>query len=239
MNEVKVYSDAESLARAAAEHFLTLAREAAKARGRFNVALSGGQTPRRLYEILAGPPFRESIPWARVQIFWGDERCVPPTHPESNYRMAREALLDKIPIPQENIHRIQGELPPDQAAAAYQMELEATLGVNGRLDLILLGMGADGHTASLFPGSEAIHERARWVVAQYVEKLRAWRITLTPAAINAAANVIFLVSGVGKAESLRQALAGPYQPCILPAQLISPVDGHLLWLADTEAAALL
>jgi 6-phosphogluconolactonase len=150
--------------------------------------------------------------------------------------MAREVLLDKIPIPAENVHRIRGELPPDQAATAYQAELEAVLGAGGRFDLILLGMGEDGHTASLFPSMAALHEQTRWVVAHYVGKLSAWRVTLTPVAINAAAHVTFLVSGAGKAKRLREVLDGPHQPDVLPAQIVRPTDGRLLWLVDAAAA---
>jgi 6-phosphogluconolactonase len=262
MSEVKVYPDRASLARAAAEHFVTRASEALAARGLFTVALSGGSTPRPTYALLASADnadagrrrpgsgrqhpreFALHVDWPRVHVFWGDERCVPPDHPNSNYRMAREALLEKVPIPTENVHRIRGELPPDQAAAAYQSELKSFLGAGGRFDLILLGMGADGHTASLFPGTAAIHERTRWVVAHYVrrqgrrpDKLGVWRITLTPIVINGAAHVIFLVSGAGKAERLREVLEGPYQPDVLPAQIVRPSDGQLLWLVDAAAAA--
>jgi 6-phosphogluconolactonase len=236
MAEIRTCPDAASLARAAAEHFVTLAAAAIAARGQFVVALSGGSTPRTSYALLASHQFAQRVDWPRVHVFWGDERCVPPDHPESNYRMAREALLDRVPIPTENVHRMRGELPPDQAATAYQAELEAALGAGGRFDLILLGMGADGHTASLFPGTTALHEQTRWVVAHYVDKLSAWRVTLTPVAINAAAHVIFIVSGAGKAERLPEVLAGPYQPDILPAQIVRPADGRLLWLVDAAAA---
>jgi 6-phosphogluconolactonase len=243
MSEVEVYPDGASLAQAAAEHFVTRASEAVAARGLFTVALSGGSTPRSTYALLASKEFAPRVDWPRVHVFWGDERCVPPDHPDSNYRMAREALLDKVPIPIENVHRIQGEVPPDQAAATYRAELEPFLGAGGRFDLILLGMGADGHTASLFPGTAAIHERTRWVVAHYVrrqghrpDRLSAWRVTLTPAVINGAAHVTFLVSGAAKAERLHQVLAGRYQPDVLPAQIVRPTDGRLLWLLDAAAA---
>jgi 6-phosphogluconolactonase len=236
MAEVRTYPDAASLARAAAEHFVTLAAEVIAAHGQFVVALSGGSTPRIAYALLASDEFAARVDWPRVRVFWGDERCVPPDHPDSNYRMVREALLERIQIPTENVHRIRGELPPDQAATAYQAELEAVLGAGGRFDLILLGMGADGHTASLFPDTGAMREQTRRVVAHYMDKLAAWRVTLTPVAINAAAHVIFIVSGAGKAERLREVLAGPYQPDILPAQIVRPTDGRLLWLVDAAAA---
>jgi 6-phosphogluconolactonase len=244
MSEVKVYPDRASLARAAAEHFVTRASEAVATRGLFTVALSGGSTPRSTYALLASKEFAPRVDWPRVHVFWGDERCVPPDHTDSNYRMAREALLDKVPIPAQNVHRIQGELPPDQAAAAYRAELEPFLGAGGRFDLILLGMGADGHTASLFPGTAAIHERKERVVAHHVrrqgrrpDKLGTWRITLTPAVINTAAQVTFLVAGAGKSERLRQVLVGPHQPDVLPAQIVSPTGGQALWLADAAAAS--
>jgi 6-phosphogluconolactonase len=236
MAEVRTHPDAASLSRAASEHFVTLAAEAMVIHGQFVVALSGGSTPRATYALLASDEFAARVDWPRVHVFWGDERCVPPDHPDSNYRMARETLLERIQIPTENVHRIWGELPPDQAAMAYQAELEVVLGAGGRFDLILLGMGADGHIASLFPGTAALHEQTRWVVAHYVDKLAAWRITLTPAAINTATHVIFIVSGAAKAERLREVLAGPYQPDILPAQIVRPADGRLLWLVDAAAA---
>ena len=187
--------------------------------------------------------------WQRVHIFWGDERCVPPYHIDSNYRMVRQMLLEHVPLPDSNVHRIYGELKPEQAAAKYESELHTFFGTDwqasdcdeqiARFDLILLGMGDDGHTASLFPGTAAIHEQRRWVLAHYVEKLNTWRVTLIPVVINAAANVAFIVSSKGKAERLRQVLNGPYQPEILPAQIVRPTVGRLLWLVDAAAASLL
>ena len=238
MSEIKVYADASALARAAAEQFVTLSAEAINPRGRFAVALSGGSTPTALYALLATSEFASRVEWACVHVFWGDERCVPPKHPDSNFRMAREALLDHVPIPAENVYRIGGEMEPAQAANEYERKLQAFFS-NGqpRFDLILLGMGDDGHTASLFPGAAAIHEQVRWVVAHYVDKLRVWRVTLTPVVINAAANVAFVVSGAGKADRLQQVLTGPYQPDVLPSQIVRPAEGRLLWLVDSDAAA--
>jgi len=232
MSEFGVYPDVTSLARAAAERFVTLAAAAITARGQFVVALSGGSTPRAAYELLATEEFARRVNWLHVHICWGDERNVPPDHADSNTRMAREALLDNVSIVASHIHRIKGELPPEQAAAAYEAELEAILGADGRFDLILLGMGTDGHTASLFPGSTALEERERAVVAVYVERLRAWRVTLTLPVINAARQVLFLVSGVAKAKTLARIRAG--EP--LPASLVQPSQGELLWLVDREAA---
>ena len=238
MSDIEVYADASALARAAAEHFVALSAEAISQRERFAVALSGGSTPRAAYALLAASEFVSRVEWARVHVFWGDERCVPPEHPDSNFRMAREALLDRVPIPAGNIYRMRGEAEPALAADEYQIALR-TFFANGqpRFDLILLGMGDDGHTASLFPGTAAIHEQVRWAAAQYVEKLRAWRVTLTPVVINAAANVAFVVSGAGKAERLKQVLTGPYQPDVLPSQIVRPTHGRLSWLVDSDAAA--
>jgi len=232
MSEFGVYPDVTSLARAAAERFVTLAAEAIAARDQFVVALSGGSTPRATYELLATEEFATRTDWPRVHICWGDERNVSPNHPNSNTRMAREALLDNVPIIASHIHRIQGELPPEQAAAAYRAELEAVLGADRRFDLILLGMGTDGHTASLFPGTTALEERERAVVAVCVERLRAWRVTLTLPVFNAARHVLFLVSGVAKAKTLARIRAG--QP--LPASLVQPAEGELVWLVDRDAA---
>jgi 6-phosphogluconolactonase len=248
MVEIRTYPDAASLAWAAAEHFVTLAVEAIAARGQFAVALSGGSTPRATYALLASDEFAARVDWSRVHVFWGDERCVPPDHPDSNYQMAREALLDHVPLPARNVHRIRGEINPKEAAADYEHMLRSFFARNPRgkvarddepiprFDLVLLGMGEDGHTASLFPATAALHEQTRWVVAYYVDKLSAWRVTLTPVAINAAAHVTFVVFGAAKAERLREVLAKPYQPDALPAQIVRPANGHLLWLADAGAA---
>jgi 6-phosphogluconolactonase len=244
MIDIRTCPDAESLARGVAEQFVTLSEAAIAARGRFAVALAGGSTPQASYTLLASAEMAAQVEWSRVHVFWGDERCVPPDHPGSNYVMARQTLLGRVPIPPQNIHRIRGELEPEQAASEYERTLHTFFSpptekpVPG-LDLILLGMGNDGHTASLFPGSAALHERTRWVVAYYVDKLQSWRITLTPTVINAAAHVTFVVSGAGKAERLRQVLLGPYQPDVLPAQMIEPDSECLIWLVDAEGAALL
>jgi 6-phosphogluconolactonase len=208
-----------------------LATEAVVARGRFVVALAGGSTPKATYALLAGEDLAARVEWSLVHVFWGDERCVPPDHPDSNYRLAREALLDKVLVPARNVHRIQGELPPEQAAAAYAVELDAVLGASGRFDLILLGMGRDGHTASLFPGSAALTEHQRLVVAVYVEPLHSWRVTLTLPVINAAREVVFLVSGAAKASALERVRAG--EP--VPAGLVRPAPGRLTWLVDQDA----
>jgi 6-phosphogluconolactonase len=219
--EIRTVDDARVLARAAAAVVVDLAEAAIAARGRFS------------------EPLVAQVDWPRAHVFWGDERCVPPDHPDSNYRMAREALLDHVPIPARNVHRIPCERDPAEAAVVYEGALRAFFGGDAapRFDLVLLGLGGDGHTASLFPGTAAVHEPSRWVVAHHVRKLNAWRVTLTPVSINAAAHVAFIVSGAAKAGRLREVLSAPHRPDLLPAQIIRPVGGRLLWLIDAAAAA--
>lgn len=236
---VLVFDDAESVARAAAARFAELAREYVGGRGLFTVALSGGSTPRRVFELLAGEEFKEFIDWPNVHVFFGDERMVPPDHAESNYRMANEALLARVPVPPENVHRIEGLGDAAANASAYESAMRGLFGDAEwpRLDLVLLGMGDDGHTASLFPGSEALNERRLWVAPNWVEKLGAWRVTLTAPAINAARHVLFLVNGAAKAGRLREVLKGEPDPSRLPSQLIRPHGGTLEWFVDRAAAA--
>ncbi len=238
MDNLEIYPDAAALARAAAEQIVTLAAEAILARGRFSIGLSGGSTPRALYTLLAGPEFAGRVDWTKIHIFWGDERTVPPDHPDSNYRMAREAWLDHVAIPAAQIHRMHGESDPDQAAQDYEAVLRTYFGeaAGPRFDLLLLGMGDDGHTASLFPGTAALHENTRWVIPNYVEKLTTWRLTLTPPALNAAVEVRFLVAGESKAAVLRDVLHGAEH---YPSQIVRPRDGRLIWMVDTAAASLL
>ncbi|TKJ29979.1 MAG: 6-phosphogluconolactonase [Chloroflexi bacterium B3_Chlor] len=241
MRPISIHPDVDSLAQAAAEHFVSLAGHAVASRGRFSVALSGGSTPRPTYAQLATGELSAQVDWPGVHVFWGDERCVPGDHPDSNYGMVRETLLDHVPIPEQNIHPIRGELEPEQAAAEYELTLReffppAPENPAATFDLVLLGMGADGHTASLFPRGAVLEEQTRWVVAYYVDEARAWRVTLTPTVINAATQVTFIVSGASKAETVRRVLAGPHQPDLLPAQIIRPAMGCLLWLVDAAAA---
>jgi 6-phosphogluconolactonase len=244
--EVQVFADVQSLARAAAEIVMTVARSGLRDGGRFKIALAGGSTPTRLYGLLATGEYARRIDWPRVEVFWGDERCVPPEHPASNYRSARESLLDQVPIPAENVHRMLGEVEPGEAAAAYERDLRASFATTSgpprtdrgsRFDLVLLGLGADGHTASLFPGSAAIHEPERWVVAHRVNAAPSWRITLTPVLLNASAEVLFLVTGGEKAPALRRVLQGPHQPDLQPAQTIAPHSGRVRWLVEAGAAS--
>jgi 6-phosphogluconolactonase len=186
-----------------------------------------------VYQRLAS----SALDWKRVHVFFGDERCVPPDDPRSNFAMASAALLDRVPIPVENLHRMRGEDVPDTAAEAYEDELRRSLGEGGRLDLVLLGLGHDAHTASLFPGLAAVTEKQRTVMAAYVEFVGMWRLTLTPPSINAARRVTFVVSGADKAEILHRVLQGPRQPVVLPAQAIRPIEAPALWLIDAAAAA--
>ncbi len=243
--ELEVLPDADLLADAAAHRFVLAANAAFRSRGEFIVALAGGHTPRRVYARLATEPFASGLDWSRVHIVWGDERCVPPDHAASNYRMARETLLDHVSVPEANIHRIRGEDDPAEAAAAYERVLRTVLRTpNGpprtapasRLDLVLLGLGNDGHIASLFPGAATLQPNAQWVAADYVQAASMWRVTLTALVINAAAEIAFVISGAEKAAIVGKVLAGPSQPLQLPAQLIVPTDGRVLWLLDAPAA---
>jgi polyphosphate glucokinase len=237
-----IVDNSTALHQAAASEFFLRAIDAVGANGRFTVALSGGSTPRGLYELLATEPaWRDQLPWERLHFFWGDERHVPPDHADSNFRMANDALLSVAPVPAANIHRIYGEVASAaEAASAYEDELRAvfqvTPGELPRFDLILLGLGPEGHTASLFPGTRALTENQFLVVSNWIGKLFADRITLTPPVLNNAACVMFIVSGDDKATALKAILEGPYEPAQLPAQLINPTSGRLVWLLDRAAA---
>jgi 6-phosphogluconolactonase len=247
--QISVSANMDELVRTAATGILDAARAAVATDGIFTIALSGGSTPRLLFELLATTEISADMPWQDTHIYWGDERHVPPDDPQSNYRMAREALLDHVPIPDPNVHRILAELPnAGTAALAYADELRHGFGLEDgadrvgpaalpRFDLILLGMGEDGHTASLFPFSKALAERKALVVANPVEKLATTRITLTYPVINNAARVWFLVAGGSKAHILRDVLEGEYVPEALPSQAVNPTDGELVFLLDATAAA--
>jgi 6-phosphogluconolactonase len=243
---VQVFKTGEALTAAAAAYFADAAEAAIASTETFNVALSGGSTPRALFEMLASEPYASRVRWPSVHVFWGDERCVPPGDASSNYRMSREALLDHVPLRPENVHRIRGEDDPAAAAERYERELRAAFETptgparaepGARFDLVLLGLGRDGHTASLFPHSHAVRERTRWVMAENVEALQMWRVTLTPEILNRAAEVIFLVSGGEKAAILRRVLYGAREIDELPAHAIAPAGGRLRWLVDDAAAA--
>jgi 6-phosphogluconolactonase len=243
---VEVHPTAEALMRAAAETFVRASTSAVRAGGRFVVALSGGTTPRGLYQLLAQGPYLGQVDWERVELFWSDERCVPPDHPASNFRMARESLLDRLTLPAKNVHRIHGEDDPAEAAASYERVVRTALSTpagpprrtpGSRFDLILLGLGEDGHTASLLPDSAAVREQTRWVVADRVAASSMARITLTLPVINAAAEVVFLVSGGEKAAMLQRVTDQPSRHDLLPAQLVAPRDGRVRWLVDRAAAS--
>lgn len=224
---IEIYSDAKELATAAAEYFVAQYPE--------TVALSGGSTPKLMFQILA-EQFRNEVAWPNIHFFWSDERHVPPGDAESNYRMANEALLSHVPVLESNVHRIRSE-NPDAAAAAgdYQQTLiDVTRQTLPRLDLIFLGLGTDGHTASIFPGSEVLHETERLVAAPYVEKFNSYRITMTLPLLNNGASVVFLVSGAEKAEIVKAVLQGEHK---YPAQAVSPTQGELIWMLDQDAAS--
>jgi len=235
---IERFPDAETLSRAAAERFAGMARGAAGARGRFSALLAGGETPRRTYELLAAEPLRGRVPWGAVHLFWGDERCVPPDSPNSNYGMARKSLIDHVPLDPEHVHPVRWDLSPEDAAAAYEGEIKAFFpGGPPRFDLALLGLGADGHTASLLPGSPAAAETVRWTAVAKRPGEAFSRVTVTPPLLNRAATVLFLVSGAGKAEVLRTLLEGGDAAARYPASLVRPVSGDLRWLVDEAAAS--
>lgn len=233
----------EALAELAAKGVVFWGRKAIERRGAFHLALSGGSTPKALYRRLASTPYVGQLDWGRVHLWWSDERAVPSDHRDSNYRLAYDALIAQIPIPPENVHRVQTELGAVKAAEQYESEIRSVIAAGfdsspPSFDLILLGMGDDGHTASLFPHTPALTERARLVVSQIVPQVAVLeRITFTVPLINAADVVFFLVSGAAKAPTLRRVLLGEYQPETLPAQLIAPARGKLFWMVDAAAAA--
>ena len=238
-----VKENSEAMSLAAADWIASTVESAIRTRGTARIAISGGNTPKRTFELLADPaqPFLKRIDWSRLLIFWVDERCVPPDSPDSNYRLAHETLLSKVPLPEENVVRIEGELDPEEAAARYESALRNRFRLEGaelpRFDLIVLGLGDNGHTASLFPDSTALHSMMRLAVAVEVEAKNPWRVTLTWPVINHAGKIFFLIQDTSKAEVLKQVLLGPYQPETLPAQLIRPESGELSLLLDRAAAA--
>jgi len=239
----KVYPDGEALARAMAEQLLAAAQEAVAARGVARIAISGGTTPKRMFEMLADPAAAEFavFPWEKTDLFWVDERCVPPDDKDSNYRMTRLALLEKVPLAADRVFRIEGELDPELAAARYESAIRNRFRLEGAqlptFDLIALGMGPDGHTASLFPHTAGIHELTRIAIANHVPQKETWRVTLTSPVINQGRKVVFLIGGADKAEVLAGVLGKTYAPETWPSQLIQPKSGQLLMLLDKAAAA--
>ena len=239
---LQTFADAEAVSQAAAREFVRCAAAVIAERGRFTVALSGGSTPKRLYQLLAEAPHKGAVDWGKLEIFWGDERSVPPDHNDSNYHTADVALLTKIPLSPERIHRMQAEREDrDAAARDYQNEIARVFkadpsGPPPAFDLILLGMGPDGHTASLFPHTTALGETAKWVVPNYVPKFSTWRLTMSRPMINKARQVLFLVAGPDKKDPLFEVWTGPTDSARLPSQLIQP-EGQLVWYADRAAVA--
>jgi 6-phosphogluconolactonase len=235
--DIRSFPDLEALSRAAAGIFVEEAQRSTAPEGRFAVALSGGATPRRTYELLATEPFRDRVNWRQVHIFWGDERGVPPDDAQSNYRLARRAFLEHVPLPPKNIHPIPAFPSVERGARQYEAELKAFCGPAApRFDLIFLGLGTDGHTASLFPGSPVLGEERLWVAGVPAAGQGVGRVTLTAWAINRVALVVFLVAGKDKAQALKNVVEGPRDPQRSPAQLIRPASARLLWLVDREAA---
>jgi len=239
-----VYPDVDALAKGAAMDLIRMAQRSVAERGIFTLALAGGSTPRKLYSLLASDPAFGNFPWDKTHLFFGDERHVPPSHLDSNYLMVSNTLLTSGLVPAANVHRVRAELPDaNQAAADYDVELRTfftqalRFNLCPRFDLILLGMGNDGHTASLFPGSKGLEEKERWVVANWVEKFNSARITFTLPVLNAARAVCLLVAGADKADMLHEVLVASRNQVIYPVQRVQPLDGTKVWLLDRPAAA--
>lgn len=236
--KIRVHGGMEVLSRAAAGVFAQIARKCMTPKGgRFVVALSGGHTPLRAYQLLSQPPYRDLVRWDKTHVFWGDERCVPKDDPRNNARAAMQALLDHVPVPRGHIHPIPTELPPEKAAEKYEATLrEFFHDGSPRFDLIFLGLGEDGHTASLFPNTPILEERTRWVKEAFVAEQNMPRVSLTVPVLVEASSIVFLVQGANKSRALREVLEGQFRPLEFPAQLIRPTRGELIWLVDEEAA---
>jgi len=238
--QIAIYPDTDTLSQEAAQYIAHLASESIVTHGRFTLALSGGSTPKKLYGLLGSEPYRSQIDWVQVEIFWSDERCVQPDDPESNYAMAQQVLLSKIPIPPNQVHRMPADQPDREAASeAYAKEMRRAFGTDGvpNFDLIQLGMGPEGHTASLFPHQPSLHEQHRLVMPVSVPKPPPDRLTFTPPLLNAARNILFLVTGSEKADAVHAVLEGEYNPDEYPAQIVRPPKGEVTWMLDAQAAA--
>jgi 6-phosphogluconolactonase len=238
--EIKVLPDASAIAREAAERIIQLSEDAIEARGRFSIALAGGSTPKTLYTLLASPEFVTRLDWPAIDLFFGDERCVPPDHKDSNYRMAYETLISEVPIPLDNVYRMRGEADAEEAAKEYGLMLKDRFG-DGGMDLVLLGMGDDGHTLSIFPNTVATTETHHRVIGYFAENSstgKSWRITMTAPFVNKSRDVIVMLAGKSKAQRLKEVIEGPRDPQRLPIQLIQPIDGKMAWLVDTGAAGM-
>ena len=237
--QVVIYPDTNTLSHEAAQYIVRLANEAIVSHGRFSIALSGGSTPRVLYGLLGDEPYRSQIAWSQVEIFWSDERCVPPDSSDSNYQLAQEVLLSKVPIPASQIHRMPADKSDrDAASLEYTQEMQRVFGTDRipSFDLLQLGMGPEGHTASLFPHQSSLQEQQRLVMPVNVPKPPPPRLTFTPPLLNAAKHVLFLVTGADKAEAVQAVLEGGYQPEEYPAQIVRPPHGDVTWMLDTAAA---
>lgn len=240
--DVSIFPDGGQLSVAAAEYIVRVAQESIATHGRFTIALSGGSTPRKLYAMLADEPYRGQIDWALTEIFWSDERCVSPDDEESNYHLAQQVMLSKLPLAASQIHRVPADEPDREAASlAYTQEMRRVFGTDGvpHFDLIQLGMGPEGHTASLFPHQASLKEQQRLVMSVTVPKPPPPRLTFTPPLLNAAVHTLFLVTGPDKSEAVQAVLEKPYQPDEYPAQIIRPTEGEVTWMLDTAAASLL
>jgi len=229
---LRVFDTPADVAKALAQTFVEHAQAAIATHGRFAVALAGGSTPKIAYALLAQAPFAVAVDWTAVQIFFGDERCVPPDNDQSNFKTANDAFLRAVGVPAENIHRMRGEDEPADAASLYREELIGTLGPTPRFDLVMLGMGPDGHTASLFPGEDPTTDNRELVRAVYSKSQSQWRITLTPAVLNASRAIVFAAEGAAKRETLAKVREGPLDPTTFPSQIIHPTSGSLTWLVD-------
>lgn len=240
LSNVKIFQSAEEMAEASAEFIIKTAKNAIETSGRFVISLSGGHTPEQLYKRLSKPPFSDQMPWNKTFVFWGDERFVPSTGEQNNGHMAKALLLDRVDIPLANVYPVPVELSPAESAKKYELTIINFFGDDRpRFDLILLGLGENGHTASLFPGSDSLTEKTHLVREVFVAEQKMFRVTMTADLINQARNIIFLVEGKGKAEILNSVLTAPYQPDRYPAQLIKPAYGKLYWFVDSKAASLL
>ena len=237
MMQLHIYKDSQELSEAVAGWIAGQIAETLQKQDRFTMALSGGSTPKVLHKILAASPYKEKIDWTRLHIFWGDERAVPFSDDRNNAKMAYDTLLDKVPVPAAQIHVMRTDIPPEQSAAEYEKILHDYFPQGASFDLVLLGMGDDGHTLSLFPGTEVVHEEKAWVKAFFLKAQDMYRITLTKTIVNRAARIAFLTTGSGKAVALKEVLRGIYNPDLYPSQEIKPANGALHWFVDEAAAA--
>jgi 6-phosphogluconolactonase len=236
--EVHIHKNPSEVSTALAEWICTYIQSTLKSQDRFTFVLTGGNSPKELYTILSGPLYRDRIDWKKLHLFWGDERAVPFTDDRNNAKMTFATLIDRVPVPSDQVHVIPTGLEPDKAAAAYEAVLHQYFETEGpTFDLVLNGMGEDGHTLSLFPGQPVIHEKEAWVKAYYLDAQKMYRITMTAPLVNRAGRVVFLTFGPGKAHALREVLKGPRNPDLYPSQMIQPASGELHWFVDEAAAA--